>query len=114
MARTPMHTARSKPARAHGSRRAARKSWAVELPTSAAGRRLITLSIAAIAVASLVIACGPERMGGPTITVENDTGRAVLLERLDDKWTIPSGFDGYVTRLEMTAFQGGATFRVRD
>lgn len=66
-------------------------------------------------LATLLVGCwGPERLSGPSITVQNDTTRDLVLRQASSAWTVPGGSTEFLGLLDRGALDSGATFTIHD
>jgi hypothetical protein len=78
-------------------------------------RRALHVAVGALLSAAALTACiHGERLGGPSVSVRNDAGRPIVIQRYRSKWEIGAGETRLLTTLEIGTLSSGASFTILD
>ena len=67
-----------------------------------------------LSAATLSACIHGERLSGPLVSVRNDAGRPIVIQRDRSKWEIGAGEARVLTTLEIGTFASGASFMILD
>jgi hypothetical protein len=77
-------------------------------------RRVLLVAGALLSAVGLTACIHGERLQGPSVSVRNDSGRPLVVQRDRSKWEIGAGEARLLTTLEISTFTSGASFTIID